>query len=175
MIATYDHGMDPSPTAVGAQATTAPAPPSGCPVHQPAASDTPAGGCPVHAAPTTSSRRGRADVFVRRLLRIPALPVGASMVSAHRAFQRSMAISATRCTLTYIVFPFALPAIGFATGVGPVVGLTIGILAITCDVFAVRRFFAIDHKWRWQVLAVVTCVIGLLTVLMAQDVANLAA
>lgn len=62
-----------------------------------------------------------------------------------------MLISAVRCTLTYVIFPFVAPAVGFATGVGPVVGLVIGSFAIVCDVFTIRRFFAVDHRWRWPV------------------------
>jgi hypothetical protein len=84
-----------------------------------------------------------------------------------------MFISATRCLLTYIVFPFVLPAVGFATGVGPWLGLTIGSLAIVCDVFAVRRFFAVGHRWRWHFAGVAACVIGLLGVLLVQDIVHL--
>jgi len=84
-----------------------------------------------------------------------------------------MAISATRCTLTYVVFPFVLPMIGFAAGVGPIIGIVIGVLAMTCDVFTIRRFFQVDHRWRWQVSAVALAVIGLLTILLVEDVAHL--
>ena len=84
-----------------------------------------------------------------------------------------MLISAIRCTLTYVVFPFVVPAAGFATGVGPVLGITIGVVAITCDVFTIRRFFTVDHKWRWHFSAVAGSVICLLLVLMVQDIAHL--
>lgn len=84
-----------------------------------------------------------------------------------------MLISAIRCTLTYVVFPFVVPAVGFATGVGPVVGIVIGVVAMTCDVFTIRRFFAVDHKWRWHFSAVALSVIGLLSVLLVQDVIHL--
>ena len=110
---------------------------------------------------------------MRALLRIRERPVGVSSGAAYAAFQRSMLISATRCTLTYVVFPFVVPAVGFATGVGPVVGLIIGIVAIICDVFSVRRFFAIDHRWRWHFAAVASCVIGLLSILLVQDIVHL--
>jgi hypothetical protein len=84
-----------------------------------------------------------------------------------------MLISATRCLLTYIVFPFVLPAVGFATGVGPLLGITIGLVAMTCDVFSVRRFHAVDHRWRWHFTAVAACVMSLLTVLLVQDFVHL--
>jgi hypothetical protein len=62
---------------------------------------------------------------------------------------------------------------GFATGVGPVVGLVIGSFAIVCDVFTIRRFFAVDHRWRWPVSVVAFSVICLLAVLLVQDVSHL--
>lgn len=145
---------------------------------------TTAGRCPVaHVAaePATcpfphgarSVQRSRADMVVRRVLRIRERPPGATAASAYTAFQRSMLISAIRCTLTYVVFPFVVPAVGFATGVGPVLGIVIGVVAMTCDVFTIRRFFSVDHKWRWHFSAIALSVIGLLSVLLVQDIAHL--
>ena len=101
------------------------------------------------------------------------MPAGMTTGSAYGSFQRSMLISAVRCTLTYVIFPFVAPAVGFATGVGPVVGLLIGSFAIVCDVFTIRRFFAVDHRWRWPVSAIAFSVICLLAVLLVQDVSHL--
>ena len=84
-----------------------------------------------------------------------------------------MLISAMRCTLTYVLVPFMLPAIGIATGVGPVLGIVIGVAAMTCDVFAIRRFFAVDHRWRWQFSAIVLVVVGFLSILLVQDIGHL--
>ncbi len=111
--------------------------------------------------------------MVRRLLRIPDSPVGATDQAAYSAFQRSMFISATRCLLTYVVFPFVLPALSFANGLGPAIGIVIGTIAMVCDVFAVRRFFAVDHRWRWRFATVACGVIGLLFVLLVQDIVHL--
>jgi hypothetical protein len=117
-------------------------------------------------------RRSRADLVVRRLLRVRDRPAHVSPGSAYSSFQRSMLISAIRCTLTYVVFPFVLPAVGVATGVGPIVGIVIGVVAITCDVFTIRRFFTVDHKGRWHFSAIALAVIGLLAVLLVQDVVH---
>lgn len=125
------------------------------------------GGCPVAHTPTA---RSRADQLVRRVLRIRERPAHVTAASAYSAFQRSMLISAVRCTLTYVVFPFVLPAVGFATGVGPWLGILIGVVAIGCDVFTIRRFFAVDHRWRWHFGAIAFAVICLLSVLLVQDV-----
>ena len=85
-----------------------------CPVPHAA----PAATCPFpHAAAastTTAVRRSPADMVVRKLLRIRERPAGVTSASAYAAFRRSMLISATRCTLTYVIFPFVLPAVGFA-------------------------------------------------------------
>jgi hypothetical protein len=131
--------------------------------------------CPFpHKPAARPVQRSRADMIVRKVLRIRERPAGVSQKSAYDAFRRSMLISATRCTLTYVVFPFVLPAIHFATGVGPILGIIIGVVAMTCDVFTIRRFFAVDHKWRWQASTVAFSVICLLSVLLVQDVVHLA-
>jgi hypothetical protein len=144
-----------------------------CPVdHTALAAAATTTGCPVQpdAAPV---ERSKADRVVRKLLRIQERPPGVSAASAYATFQRSMLISATRCTLTYVIFPFVLPAIGIVSGVGPILGVIIGVVAMSCDVFTIRRFFQVDHRWRWQVSAIAVCVIGLLTVLLVEDIAHL--
>ena len=127
--------------------------------------------CPIMRRP--SAHRTPADLWVRKLLRIKDRPSGATALSAQSAFQKSMLISAFRCTLTYVVFPFVAPAIGFATGVGPVIGVIIGSVAMVCDVFTIRRFFAADHKWRWHFSAIALTVMSLLAVLWVQDFAHI--
>ncbi len=139
----------------------------GCPV-----AHAPTGGCPVaHSGPGPS--RSKADMVVRKVLRIRERPPGLTAASAYGAFQRSMLISAVRCTLTYVIFPFVAPAVGLATGVGPALGVVIGSFAMVCDVFTIRRFFAVDHKWRWPISTIAFSVICLLSVLWVQDVSHL--
>ncbi len=146
------------------------APASRCPIdHTAMAAACPAG----FSGNRPPVQRSRADVFMRRLLHINERPAGVTTASAYSAFQKSMLISALRCTLTYVILPFVVPAVGFAKGVGPVIGITIGVVAMVCDVFAIRRFFAVDHRWRWHFTAVVLCVMTLLTVLLVQDVLHI--
>ena len=157
-------------------AGVAPASPSRCPIDQTARAAAPdavtSGGCPVrHDGQPV--QRSRADRIVRSALRIQERPAGVSDAAAYATFQRSMLISATRCTLTYVIFPFVLPAIGIATGVGPILGVVIGVIAMTCDVFTIRRFFQVDHRWRWQISAIAVCVISLLSVLLVEDIGAL--
>ncbi len=98
---------------------------------------------------------------------------GASTDAAHRAFSTSILISATRCTLTYIVFPWLLPAIGIAGGVGPGLGIAIGVVAIGFNIASIRRFWAADHQWKVPISALNCCVIVLLLVLVFADVSEL--
>jgi len=151
-------------------AAAAPVEVSKCPIdHTARAPECPMG----HGGDRPAVTHSRADMFMRSLLRIRERPAGVTSADAYSTFQKSMLISATRCTLTYVVFPFVLPAAGLATGVGPVVGLVIGVVAIVCDVFTIRRFFAVDHRWRWHFTAIAVSVIGLLSVLLTQDIAHL--
>jgi hypothetical protein len=168
--------MDTSSAVAGsAPSVASPAPATGCPVdHRVLRAVVP--GCPIdHTAGAGGGarQRSRADQVVRSLLRIKERPAHLSEAQAYSTFQKSMLISATRCTLTYVIFPFVLPAIGLAARVGPLLGVIIGSIAITCDVFTVRRFFAVDHKWRWHFSAIALGVIGLLSVLLVQDIAHL--
>ena len=116
--------------------------------------------------------RPAADLVVRRLLRIPEGPV-ATEGAAQRAFSTSVLVSAVRCTLTYVVLPFIAPALGLAAGVGPALGIPIGIVAIVANIATIRRFWAADHRWRWAYTALALAIIGLLVVLMAIDLSAL--
>jgi hypothetical protein len=138
------------------------------------------GSCPVLRSPGDvrspgDACRSRADLVVRRLLRIRDRPVDLSDARTYKAFQRSMGVSAVRCTLTYVIFPFVLPALNFATGFGPWLGILIGSIALVCDTLAIRRFFAVDHKYRWHFSVVALAVMVLLTVLLVQDVSHIVA
>jgi hypothetical protein len=133
---------------------------------------------PVMDRTTTATRPRRwrshapADVAMRRLLRLPATPE-AEKPDANKAFSTSVAVSAVRCLLTYIVLPFVAPAIGLASGVGPTIGLVIGTVAVVANIVTIRRFWRADHRRRWAFTAVSASVIALLLVLFVQDLARL--
>lgn len=168
-------------TSAPEQTSIEPAPPGGgpaaCPFGHGGTEPVVASGgtCPIdHGARARRTvQRSRADELVRRVLRIKERPAGVSDQAAYATFRRSMLISGLRCTLTYVVFPFLLPAASFAAGVGPILGIIIGSIAMVCDVFTIRRFFEADHRWRWPVAIVATGVIGLLSVLLVQDIIHL--
>ena len=128
----------------------------------------------VIAPAPARSARPPADVAMRRLLRLPdERPQGSRRPDVHKAFSTSILISAARCLLTYLVLPFVAPALGVAKGVGPWIGIPLGIVAIVFNVLSIRRFWAADHKWRWAYTAVGTGVIVLLGILIATDVVDL--
>ena len=93
--------------------------------------------------------------------------------SASRTFSTSMVISGIRCTLTYVVFPWLLPLAGVAGGITAGLGLPIGLIAIFFNVLSIRRFWNSDHNLKWVVASINVCVIILLSILVAIDVADL--
>ncbi len=117
--------------------------------------------------------RSAADQFVWYVLRIKERRSPASDAAVFKAFRRSMMISALRCTLTYVIFPFLLPMVSFAAGVGPALGIIVGVVAMTCDVYTIRRFFQADHRFRWPVSLVAFGIMSLLAVLLVQDIVNI--
>lgn len=122
------------------------------------------------AAPTDPA--SSADRFMRKLLRLPEGKT-ATAEEARSAFQKSIVISAARCILMYVFFPFVLPLIGVAKGVGPVIGLVIGALAIVSIVFSVRRFWRANHSKRWHYTIFGLVIIGFLIVLAVKDLSSI--
>jgi hypothetical protein len=93
--------------------------------------------------------------------------------SATRIFSQSVLISGIRCVLAYIIFPWVLPALGVAGGVGPWIGIGIGVVAIGFNIASIRRFWRADHRWKWPISIINGTVIGMLLVLLAMDISSL--
>lgn len=102
-----------------------------------------------------------------------SVTAAAPVNSAERAFSLSILISAVRCTLTYVVFPWVLPLLGIAGGVGPGIGLAIGAIAIVSNVMSIRRFWAADHRWKIPISLLNGSVIVLLVILVVVDLGDL--
>ena len=92
---------------------------------------------------------------------------------AARVFSRSIVISGTRCLLAYVVFPWILPLLGVAKGVGPFIGIVISVVAIGFNVASIRRFWISGHRYRYVIVALNTSVIVLLSILLWVDVREL--
>lgn len=121
------------------------------------------------AATAAPTQRSSADVFMRRVLLLPADAPAGTAEGARKAFQTSLLVATVRCLLMYIVFPFVLPALGLARGVGPAIGLAINLVAMVCIVLSMRRFFRADHPKRWSYTALGGAVLAFLVVLAVQD------
>jgi hypothetical protein len=85
----------------------------------------------------------------------------------------SIFLSATRCLMSYIVFPLVLPFLGLAKGVGPWIGIPIGVLALTFDVLGIRRFWLADHHQRWLFTAIYAVVGTMVLTLLIVDIVDL--
>lgn len=109
---------------------------------------------------------------MRRILFISDKPDDTSDEQVYRLFSTSIIISATRCLLSYVVFPIFAPVIGAATGAGPAIGLTVGSVALVFDVLSIRRFWLAEHRWRWPMTGIYVAVIGLVSVLLANDISR---
>lgn len=87
-----------------------------------------------------------------------------------RMFNVSTIVSGIRCTISYLILPFAAPFLGLAPSVGPVLGLTIGAVALAANVYSIRRFWTSGHRLRKPVTVVHIGIIGLLVALAIGDI-----
>lgn len=110
---------------------------------------------------------------MRRVLLVPEGPPAVNEGALYRVFHVSMLLSATRCLLTYVLLPFVLPAVGATAGLGPDVGIPLAVVALFFDVVGLRRFWVAEHRWRWPMTVIYLAVIGLVTALLAGDLARL--
>jgi hypothetical protein len=122
-------------------------------------------------SPGVTGRRGAPDRFARWVLRIREPGTGQDV---HNLFSSSIALSATRCLLSYIVFPVLAPWVGTLPLIGPAIGLPVGAVALVFDVRAIRRFFKADHPWRWVAAALYLVVMAMVAALMGRDISRLA-
>jgi hypothetical protein len=105
-----------------------------------------------------------------------AAPTGSAtgdQAEAARIFSLSLVVSGVRCLLTYIVFPWILPLLGIAGGVGPAVGVVVGVVAIAFNVLSIRRFGSSTVSWRRPLMALNCVVIAFLVVLVVLDIGEL--
>lgn len=123
-----------------------------------------------------SGSEGRISLVMRRILRIPEVNRGAAQEKkAERLFSLAILISALRCTLSYVILPFAIPlfGLGATVGVGPVIGIPLGAVALFYDVKGIRRFWIAEHRYRWQMTVIYLLVIALVTFLVVRDIIHL--
>jgi hypothetical protein len=115
--------------------------------------------------------RGKADRCACWVLRVPAR---AGDAEVYNLFSSSILLSATRCLLSYIVFPVLAPWLSAAPVVGPAIGIPVAAAALVFDVRAVRKFFLAHHRWRWAAAVLYTVVMAMVLGLLVHDVTQLA-
>ncbi|MDA8391908.1 MAG: hypothetical protein M0Z87_03725 [Actinomycetota bacterium] len=117
------------------------------------------------------AKRSAVDRAVRQLLRIGGRRT--SEEDAQRVFSVSITLSALRCTLSYVVLPILAPLLGVATSIGPYVGIPVAILALIFDAKGIRRFWLANYRLRWQMTFVYLAVMGLVTMLLVDNISQL--
>jgi hypothetical protein len=125
------------------------------------------------AAEVAHPERSNADRAMRRVLRLPVDGPTSSIFGAHGAFSTSIAVSAARCTVTYILLPLLSPILNLSGTLGPILGLVVGAVSMVAIVYSIRRFFAADHRYRWHYAAVGGAILCLLVVQAVIDISHL--
>lgn len=103
---------------------------------------------------------------------LPSNPAVDGDEAAQRIFSTSIVVSAIRCTLTYVIFPFVAPFAGFAD-FGATIGVIIGTVAIVANIVSIRRMWNAEHRWRKPVTLINLAMIGLVLYLVIDDVREL--
>ena len=99
-------------------------------------------------------------------------PAEAETADAERVFNASIIVSAIRCTLTYVIFPFVAPWIGLAD-VAPWLGLVVSVVAVVANVVSIRRMNRTQHRWRKPVTVINVAMIILVVALFADDLIDI--
>ena len=124
----------------------------------------------IETRPTPERSSG--DQLMRKVLRIENTSAE-SNEAAQSAFQKSILISAIRCTLTYVLIPFVVPVLGFAAAVDAPLGIALSLVAIVSVTYSLRKFFGSDHPRRWQYAALAGVLLVFVTALLIRDVLRL--
>ena len=122
------------------------------------------------------SKQSSVDGAVNKFLRIDAIENSAGkQEAAQKLFSISMVISGFRCILSYVILPFVLPllGVGATAGVGPAIGIPVGVIALAFDARGIRRFWAINYRYKWQMTTIYVMVMGLVSYLVVVDIVHL--
>lgn len=129
-------------------------------------------------APSPMQLQQTLDTLIGRLLFVPSRPVSTEEIpqvsaNAERTFNASIAVSAVRCIIQYVILPFVLPVIGVTTRAAIPISLTINIIAIGAIVLSLRRFWLVNYKGKWTYLGIASAALCLLIVFIAADLIHL--
>lgn len=100
-------------------------------------------------------------------------PVENQQKPAENLFSFTMMLSGARCMFSYVVFPWVLPAVGIASGMGNWLGVSISLVAISFNVLSIKRFWGSNHRYKWLATSLNIGTIALLATLMVVDISSL--
>jgi hypothetical protein len=108
------------------------------------------------------------DTWMRRVLFIsPSL--APSKKIAPRVFGIALFISATRCVLQYLIFPFVLPFFGLVGGTPVWLSLPLCMIAFTSLLLSLRRFWKANHPRRFAYLPLALLMMIVLIIFVLSD------
>lgn len=126
-----------------------------------------------HVARTVEFERPAADRAMRKLLRVQGPPIPGAVFGAQGFMSRSIAFSAVRCTITYLLVPILTPIVGVLNAVDAPLSIALLTLAFVMSIRSLRRFWLADHARRWAYTGLIAVVWVLLAVGLGTDVARL--
>lgn len=91
-----------------------------------------------------------------------------------RQLRFSIAISASRCLLTYVVLPLLSPIIQPALGSEPTLGIPLSVTALFFDARAIRSIRRSDHRWRLELIVGYLLLMGGIAALLAHNLWSIA-
>lgn len=106
-----------------------------------------------------------ADRIARRLLHVERVDPGALTPMGG-----SLAISAARCLITYVLVPVLAPVIGLTDVLTHPLSILLLSVAAVMSVISLRRVWMADHRLRWPYSAFVAVVLVSLAVAISFDV-----
>jgi len=92
---------------------------------------------------------------MKRVMTQSTTPPDPRLKRGDRILGGSFVFVAIRCTLQYIVLPFALPLFGFGSGVSVVISLVLEIFALGMLAYNVWQLWHTSWRWRYLALSVV--------------------
>jgi hypothetical protein len=92
----------------------------------------------------------------------------------HKQLRFSIAISAARCMLTYVVVPLLSPLLQPTVGHNPRVVIPLSVTALVFDGRAVRGVWRSELRWRWRIVAAYALLMAGIAALITIDIWHLA-
>ena len=120
---------------------------------------------PPSSEAVSARPRSTADRLARKIL----LVEGAAPKSL-MPMTGSLALSAIRCILSYVLIPILLPVVGWLGPVATPLSLALTVLALGLAVRSLRRVWLADWSGRWGYTVFAGIVIAVLSVLVVLDV-----